>query len=276
MSRFFKNKITFLVLVTLMLFIVMGVSSNKGSLSWLDNGVTIFSTPFQKLALYSSKKTGDFFYYFKDVDKLRSENEFLKKQIAQLQEENRKLNDYKKKNVELRKALKLKDSYDDYKPIGANIIAKDMGNWFNLFRIDVGSEDGIKKDFPVRTSEGLVGRIESADVTSSKVTTIIDNGSTVSARLSKNGSYVLIKGDSELKDKGLCLMDYIDPDADISVGDVVETSGLGGIYPKGIIIGKVKQIRKSSNDFSKYAVVEPTVDFKRLDQVIVLNKKWME
>lgn len=272
MNYFLKNRITLLVIITLLLFIIMGVSSN-GSISWVNNGITIISTPFQKLALYSTKKTGDFFYYFKDVDKLRNQNESLKKQLAELQEENRKLIDFKKKNVELRKSLKLKDSYDNYEPIGANIIAKDMGNWFNVFRIDVGKKDGIKKDFPVRTSYGLIGRIESADLNSSKVTTIIDNGSIVSARLSKNGSYVLVKGDSELKDKGLCLMDYIDPDADISIGDDVETSGLGGIYPKGINIGKVKQIRKSSNDFSKYAVVEPTVDFKRLDQVIVLNKK---
>jgi rod shape-determining protein MreC len=255
------------------MLIMIGVSSNNSSLNWMNNGMSILGTPFQKLAIFTSKKTGDFFYYFKDVDKLRNENEILKKQVAELQQENRKLSDYEEKNEELRKVLKLKDAYDNYEPIGANIIAKDMGNWFNVFRIDVGSEDGIKIDYPVRTSDGLVGRIESADVTSSKVTTIIENGSTVSARLSKNGSYVLIKGDSELKDEGLCLMDYIDPDADISVGDIVETSGLGGIYPKGIIIGKVKQIKKSSNDFSKYAVVEPTVDFKRLDQVVVLNKK---
>ncbi|MEN8906477.1 MAG: rod shape-determining protein MreC [Clostridiales bacterium] len=273
MGRFFKNKITFLVFVTLTMFIVMGVSSNNGNLSWMNNSLSIISKPFQKLTLFANKKTNDFFYYFKDVDKLRNENEILKKQVDELQEETRRLNDYKIKNVELSKALKLKNSYDDYEPIGANIIAKDMGNWFSLFRIDIGSKEGVKRDFPVRTSEGLVGRIEAADVTSSKVTTIIDNGSTVSARLSKNGSYVLIKGDSELKNNGLCLMDYIDPDADITIGDIVETSGLGGIYPKGIIIGKVKQIRKSSNDFSKYAVVEPTVDFKRLDQVIVLNKK---
>jgi len=270
----FNNKFFIIVFITIMVFILMGVSSVNGAgINHTGNLLTIMITPFQKASMALIDRTNDFFYYFKDMDKLREENKKLLSQIQKIKEENRKLNVYKNQNVELRKSLKLKDSYEDYEPIGANIIARDLGNWFNIFRIDMGTSDGVFNDLPIRTSEGLVGRIQSADVTSSKVITMIDIGNTISAKLQKNGSYVLIRGDLELKEQGLCLMDYIDPDADVAVGDIIETSGLGGVYPKGIIIGKVKEIRKASNDFSKYAVVEPEVDFKRLAEVVILKPK---
>jgi len=84
---------------------------------------------------------------------------------------------------------------------------------------------------------------------------------------------VFVKGDLQLKNQGLCRLDNIFPDMDIAVGDTIETSGLGGIYPKGIIIGKVKEVRRKTNDLNRYAIIEPAVDFKRLEEVFVLESK---
>ena len=168
-SRFIK-----LIIVSIMLMILMGVSSGGSKINGVGNIFTFISTPFQKASMSASDKTKDFFYYFKDMDKLRDENKKIKGEISKLKEENRKLNVYKTQNDELRKALKLKDDYDDYEPVGANIIAMDLGNWFDVFRIDAGSKDGIKNDFPVRASEGLVGRIQSSDVADPVVGALFD------------------------------------------------------------------------------------------------------
>ena len=96
--------------------------------------------------------------------------------------------------------------------------------------------------------------------------------STVSARLSKSGSYCG-KGDLELRNKGQCRADYIPPDADVLPGDTIETSGMGGIFPKGISIGKVVKVVQNEGQYDSYAIIEPVVDFKRLEDVIVLKKK---
>ena len=187
--------------------------------------------------------------------------------------ENEKLIELKVKNEELRRALDIKDQYSNMDMIGANIIAKDMGNWFDIFTIDRGSKDGISNNYPIVTSNGLVGRVMQTDVFSSKVIAIIDEDSSISARLSRTSDLVIVKGDRKLKEQGLCIMNYIPADADISAGDRVETSGVGGIYPKGILIGKVKEVRQRTNELDRYAIIEPVVDFKRLEEVFILKDK---
>lgn len=274
MPNFLSNKLLWVVIVTIMLLVLIGYSSQENNkVTGISNTITYTISPIQRLFLYSSQKVGGFFYYFKDMDKIKKENETLKDKIDLLEDENRKLSRYKEENNELREALNLKDIYGDYAPEAANIISKDMGNWFNMFRTDKGTKNGIVKNFPVRTSKGLVGRIHESDFSSSKVMTIVDPNSTISAKISKSGTLVLVKGDISLKEKGLCLMESNDMDSDVSVGDLIETSGLGGIYPKGIIIGEVTQTRKSSNNYSKYAIIKPVVDFKHLEQVTILKMK---
>lgn len=274
MLRLFKNKIFILVSVTVVTLVVIGLSSIQNSKINLVGDV--FSTvlsPFQRFMNYSDKKINDFFAHFEDIDKLRKENEELRQTVTKLVYENEKLIDLKIKNEELRKALDIKDQYSTMDMIGANIIAKDMGNWFDIFIIDRGAKDGISNNYPIVTSNGLVGRVMQTDVFTSKVISIIDEDSSISARLSRTSDIVVVKGDRKLKEQGLCIMTYIPADADISAGDRVETSGVGGIYPKGILIGKVKEVRQRTNELDRYAIIEPAVDFKRLEEVFILREK---
>lgn len=274
MLRLFKNKIFILVSVTVVTLVVIGLSSIQNSKINLVGDV--FSTvlsPFQRFINYSDKKINDFFAHFEDIDKLRKENEELRQTVTKLVYENEKLIDLKIKNEELRKALDIKDQYSTMDMIGANIIAKDMGNWFDIFIIDRGAKDGISNNYPIVTSNGLVGKVMQTDVFTSKVISIIDEDSSISARLSRTSDIVVVKGDRKLKEQGLCIMNYIPADADISAGDRVETSGVGGIYPKGILIGKVKEVRQRTNELDRYAIIEPAVDFKRLEEVFILKEK---
>ena len=272
LARFFRNKFFLLVVITIVILIVMAISSRPNSkINIVSNIINVPLSPLQKLFSFSGEKVESSITFFKDLKSLKEENEQLKLKLEKLERERNELLDYKKENNELRKALNLKNQFNDYDFIGANIIAKDAGNWFNVFKIDRGTQDKVVTDLPVVTNEGLVGRVVSSGTFSSKVISIIDMDSTVSGRISKTRDLVRVKGDLTLKEQGLCRMDYIPFDVDIAVGDTIETSGLGGVYPKGIIIGKVQQVRLGNSEINRYAIIEPTVDFKRLEEVFVLR-----
>ena len=208
---------------------------------------------------------------------LREENETLKSEVEELRRKNREFAELKEKNDELRRALNLKAEFADYTIAGANIIAVEPGNWFSVFKVDVGERDGIHVDFPVVTgSRGLIGRVLDTDISTSNIQTIIDEESAVSGWIAKpGGGHAIVKGDLQLKEEGLCKLVYIPIEIDIEVGDIIETSGVGGIYPKGIEIGTVIEVRKTNSEFDRYAIIQPTADFKRLEEVFILKSENM-
>jgi rod shape-determining protein MreC len=272
--RLFRSKWFILSLITIIILVVMGISANKNSrLNWLNNIISVPLTPVQGFFTSIGQRIGDGLAFFKDIEAVRKENESLKTRVSELEKQNRELEAFKDKNDELRQALSLKAQFGDYQFLGANITAIDPGNWFNIFKIDIGSREGIQTDFPVVTSgKGLVGRILSSDITSSKVLTIIDEESAVAGWISKTGGgHAMVRGDMVLKEQGLCKMDYIPLEVDVEVGDIIETSGLGGVYPKGILIGKVVEVRKTNSEMNRYAIIQPAADFKRLEEVYVLK-----
>lgn len=274
MHRLFKSKVFILILTTIVLFVVMGVTARENSkLNWFGNLFNSAISPIQKAFSVSAQKVGSTFSFLQDSKALKEENEKLKDRVEELEKANERLQGLKDKNEELKKVVNLKDQFSDFEFLGSNIISMDAGNWFNTFGIDRGSTDGIETKDTVIASEGLVGRITTVGPISSKVMSIIDVDSTVSARLTKSSKYVLVKGDINLKDKGFCRMDSIPADVDVSVGDSVETSGIGGIYPKGITIGKVVEVRQVNSELNRYAIIEPVVDFEKLESVFVLKNK---
>ena len=251
----------------------MGVSSNYSSnVNQFGNVLSVILSPVQKLFSFSGSKVEGSLSFFRDIKAVKQENEELKAKIDQLENERDDLLEFKAKNKDLRDALNLKDQFNDYDFLGANVIAKDPGNWFNIFTVDRGSKDGIGTDYPVITSKGLVGKVTVSGINSSKVISVIDSDSTVSARVAKTRDLVVVRGEMSLAEKGLCRMDYIH-DIDLAIGDTIETSGMGGIFPKGIVVGKVKQLMQATGELTRYAIIEPTVDFQRLEEVFVLKAK---
>jgi len=268
------NRNFILVVVTVLLLILIGLSSQIESINQLGNLLSIPLNPLQKAFTFLGDKLDDFVTFFKDTRSMKLENEILRERVKILEEENRELRKYRDEINELREALNLKGRFDDYEMVGANVIAKDPGNWFNYFLVDVGTSSGIETDCAVLTGgRGLVGRVAQSHLTSSKIMTIIGEDSVVSGWIQEKGGNVRVKGDITLKDDGLCRMDYIPLDVDVEVGDIVETSGLGGIYPRGILIGRVIEVRHINSEFNRYAIIEPAVDFKNLDKVYILRRK---
>ena len=282
MQKIFKKKPLILFIITIgVLSIFILSKSGNSKIKYVREIVNVPVTPVQNFLNSIGRGIESIFISIRDFRNVSQENEELKSKIEQLEREIIKADSYKQTNEELRKALKIKDQFVAYESLGANIIVKDIGNWFNVFRIDLGHRDGIYAGnnngkhiyYPVITGRGLVGKVDSSDLLSSRVVSIIDVKSTVSCVVSRTRDQVILKGDLKLKDEGLIRLDYIYQDTDISAGDIIETSGLGGIYPKGILIGKVKEVRMRNNELNMYGVVEPFVDFKRLEEVLVLKNK---
>ena len=274
MRRIFTNRIFILVLIVVLLLALVAVSyGEKKGVNIVSNIVSVPAAPLQRAVTFMAEKINGFFGYFEDVKATKEENEQLKQKISELEKENRDIDRLTRENEELKDALNFKNQYEEYDFMGASIIAKDAGNWFDIFTVNLGSRDGIMTDSPVITAYGLVGKVSRTDLLSSRVVSIIDIDSTVSARLSKSRDLIVVRGDMELRSKGQCRADYIPPDADVLPGDTIETSGIGGIYPKGIPVGKVVKVIKSEGQYDSSAIIEPFVDFQRLEEVIVLKKK---
>ncbi len=242
----------------------------------LRNGVvrlggTILS-PLTSCADSGSDGTSGWFYSVTHANSVHKENQQLQKK---LDEANNKLATYKglkTENESLRKLLEINEKYSDIDSTGAEIIAKGAGNWFTTFTISKGSSDGIKPNQPVIYAGALVGHTTN-DVGKNwaKVVGIIDTNHAVTGKVVRNGDYVLVEGNITLMHDGKCKMTSITDDADVVVGDTVVTSGLGGVYPEGIVIGTVESFVKSNTDDGNYAIIKPAVDFQRIQEVLVLK-----
>lgn len=272
--RLFTSKSLIIIVITLVLIVCIGLSVNPhSSINLFGDIISVPFTSVSKVFSYADQQIEEGVGLFNNVEKLRAENKRLNETIDKFNNERTEYLRLKKENEDLRNVLKMRNNLDEFEFVGANIIAKDSGNFFNTFLTDKGYTGGINHNMPVITSKGLVGKVSATQPFSSKIISIIEDGSAASAIVAKTGDLVVVKGDAKYSKDGLCKIEYIPADLDLSQGDVIETSGMGGIYPKGIIIGTVKEVRQGESDLNKYAIVEPAVDLKRLSQVVILKNK---
>jgi rod shape-determining protein MreC len=210
---------------------------------------------------------------FEDAATLRSENEELQEKVATLTEENNQLIQDREELIRLRELFDLDEQYADYEKIGARIIAKESGNWFQLFTIDKGSDDGIKTDMNVISDGGLVGIVTETGPTWATVRSIIDDNSNVSAMISNTSDQCIVAGDLRLIDEGsLNLVKLTDADNKVHVGDKVVTSYISEKFLPGILIGYISELNNDSNNLTKSGYITPVVDFRHLQEVLVILK----
>ena len=164
----------------------------------------------------------------------------------------------------------LTEKYGEYKTVPGYVIDKEISNYSKTIIINIGKNDGIEVNMTVIADEGLVGHVVSVTDNTAKVQTIVDTSTSISCLMSTNKDSIICKGtlssNSELKAM------YIPTDANLVQGDSVDTSGLGGIYQKGIHVGSIKKIVSTRNITDRYALVETAVDFDKLNTVLVVKK----
>ena len=207
--------------------------------------------------------------FFTNIDILKEENEKLQEENSRQAQSLRELEIIKAENETLKEYLGLTQKYSNFETIPAYIINKDITNYNETIVINVGEKDGIKANMTVIADQGLVGHVISTTQTTAKVQTIIDPASSVSSNISTSREAIIVTG--TLEKPSTLKASYIPTDASLLENDKIETSGLGGIYPKGIPIGTIKQIVNTKNVTDRYAYVETVVDFKKLETVLVIT-----
>ncbi len=258
------------IIITIFILILIVVFSNSDSeISFLENATSKLVMPVQNGLTYLKNKISGNSTFFTDINNLKAENEELEKKNSELEQSLRELENIKSENETLKEYLDLTEKYGEYKTVPAYIINKDISNYSKTLVINVGSDDGIEENMTVIADQGLVGHVISVTNTTAKIRTIIDTSSSVSCSLSTTDESIVCKGTLE-EESALKAM-YIPGDEGIIQGDSVETSGLGGIYPKGIHVGSIKKVVNTKNATDRYAIVETAVDFDKLDTVLVIT-----
>ena len=215
---------------------------------------------------------GDMTDNFDTMEQLRTENEQLQEQVNNLITENNYLQAEQSELERLQELYQLDQNYADYETTGAHVIGKDSGNWFNSFTIDKGSRDGIEIDMNVMAQSGLVGIVVDVGPTWAKVRSIIDDSSNISGMALSTSETCIVSGDLSLMSDGQIRFEQMENnDNVVNVGDQIVTSYISDKYLQGILIGYVSEINVDSNNLTRSGYITPAVDFKNLQEVLVIT-----
>ena len=268
-----NNTKYFLFGLSLLCVCMIGITTIKGSiLNPLRTAVGYVLVPIQSGV---NRVGGGLYNELSSVGKLKTalaENETLKTRVDELTEENTRLRSEQFELERLRSLYELDQEYMQYHKIGARIIAKDSGSWFSVFRIDKGSDDGIKEDMNVIAGGGLVGIVTDVGANYATVRSIIDDSSRVSAMAQQSGDSCIVAGDLQLFKEGRLKLSYMEKDDDIKDGDMIVTSNISGKFLPGILVGYVTDITVDYNDnLTKSGYLIPAARFDRLQEVLVIT-----
>ena len=268
----YKNKkggLLGIVITIVVLILIVIFSNREANTSFFENVANKLVMPIQNGLTYLKNRVSGNSTFFTDISNLKSENQDLKEKNSQLEQSLRELENIKTENETLKEYLGLTEKYGEYKTVPGYVIDKEISNYSKTIIINIGKNDGIEVNMTVIADEGLVGHVVSVTDNTAKVQTIVDTSSSISCLMSTNKDSIVCKGtlnnNSELKAM------YISTDANIVQGDSVDTSGLGGIYPKGIHVGSIKKIVSTKNITDRYAIVNTAVDFNKLNTVLVIK-----
>ena len=265
----FKHRSTFVVTFLTLASMAMIISSTnrKGESGWVEEAVTFILYPFQKTSSSLGEATGDLAKGITRYSSINQENKRLRAQNTRLIEENNKLREDSIAIERLRRLLGFRETTRG-EMLPAQVIGKDASNWFKAVVIDKGGGDDIEVDMVVASYGVLVGRVAKTTHSASKVMLITDLNSRVGALIQRSR----VNGIAEGQGQDFVKLRYIPRNADVKVGDLVVSSGLGGIFPKGLIMGKVIETKKeSAYGLFQEAKIAPTIDFSKMEEVFVIK-----
>ncbi|MBQ9082858.1 MAG: rod shape-determining protein MreC [Clostridia bacterium] len=243
----------------------------NGHSTGLSSVVGMVTTPLQQLVTWGRER----------LDGLvlgPREAATLEKQVAELQQEldrkNQELADYyitKRENEMLRAYLELKQLHDDWQMVDATVVGRDSSDPFGGIILNKGTAAGVQTGDPVITDGGLVGRVVRVSAAYAKVALLTHPEVGVSVQAPRTGETGILTGDKRLGDQKLVQMKHLDTRTHVSEGDLVVTTGLGGVFPAGVVVGTVERLTDSDVDVSKVALVRPAVDPDAVFSVMILT-----
>ena len=255
-----------LILFALINIILLSISTkHRHGNTAVDRVAMAAIAPFQEGVMRTIGFCEHMWSHYFNLVTVRQECDQLKRLLAKAKLERNQYLESELACQRLGKLLELKNSLPP-RLLTAQVVGLDPSGWFKTIIINRGSSDGISKGMPVIAPEGIVGQIVSPSSDYSKVLLIIDGSSAVDALVQRTRSRGIVEGKTE----EYCRFKYVLRKADISVGDTVISSGLDGLFPKGLRVGSVAQISKSQSGIFQEVRVRPFVDFARLEEVLVM------
>mgnify|MGYP003325613858 CR=1 FL=1 len=244
MQKFFKSW-AFKVICALAIFaiaVMIRAAAAGNADIFLSQTFSVISQPFLKMSTSISGSVNGFLDRFARTEEVYLENEKLKAKVRELEEELVDYENVKRENDQFREFLELKQNNPDYNFEPATVIGRDATNRFASFTIDKGSLDGVEMSDPVITSDGLLGIVWEVGLTYSHIRTILDISVEVGVYNIYTRDSGIVSGDIALSGDSLCKLSYLPKNSGIASGDLVVTSGIGGVFPKDLIVGTVTEI----------------------------------
>ncbi len=275
MPQFLNKKLILLLAGIIVLVALIGFSlRERETLSWpeqfLKDTTGWFANAFDKPV---SAVTG-LFENLSDLQNTYDENAKLKARLGEYVQIKTEVQALKKENAELRKILGKEDDLSKYSPIQATVIGRNPDRWNELITINKGEMNGIKANMAVITADGLIGKVKSTTPTTATVLLVssTDPNNKISASIvQEDAANGIIEGYDDKQ--GYLLMKRIPFDKEIKIGSIVETSGLGGIFPSRLIVGKVVEVKIDQNGLNQTAYLEPATDFYDIKNVMVVKRE---
>lgn len=279
MGGFFRSRgfIILLVAVAVLAILVAVTYDDRAKVTFIEDTVNSVISPIQSFSVKASNSIIDFFERVFSSTDLDKENEQLKVQLAQYEIIESELNTLREENERLKNLLNYTVVTENYTYVTATVIGKSQGVWFSEFTVNAGRNDGVVENQAVVNSQGLVGRVSSVSANTCKVISIIDSTSDVSVMVERTRDYGFARGILNTDDDEKLELYYLPSGYDLVPGDNILTSGIGGIFPKGIAVGTVTEVSRANEDTEdRNAIIEPAVDFLRLEEVMIVNMEEQE
>ena len=274
MKNFLRNHgiwVLFATAVVAVALAVMSFFSNNSSP--LTNLANIIASPFRSAYTSVAGWFNDKQNYYRDTTALEAENAELRKKVAEMEATVRQAEADREENRRLRELLDLREQRRDFVYEAATITEHDVTNWSSSLTINKGTDHGVEvNDCVIDETGALVGVISEAGTNWSTILTLVDTDTSLGARVFRTKDLGLAQGDFALMGEDRLRLDFLAPECELLGGDLVETSGLGGFYPSGLVIGAVEEVLVDDSGSTSYAVLVPAVDFDGLTEVFVIKE----
>jgi len=261
-----KEIIVFAVIIAVSLFALTMQIRKKEKADTLSDLMDIVAYPIRHGIRYSVDMLAGAWNTYINLIDVRNENKELSKQVADYEGVINSLKEYGIENKRLKKMLNFKESFQG-EVIPARVIGKDFSSWFHTITLDKGTDDGIIKRLAVVTSMGIVGKVVEASKYTSRVLMITDHNSGVAALAQKSRIQGIVSGNTG----NMCKLKFIGKTSNIEKGNLLISSGLGSIFPKGLMLGRVINITENKSELFQDITVKPAVDFSKLEEVLVIK-----
>jgi rod shape-determining protein MreC len=255
-----------IVLLLLLALVLMSLrAKERKGVEFFDALLMEVCSPLEKASTFVIKTVQGTFQRYVFLVNLEKENRLLKQRVIELQAENHQMEEIRLANERLKRLLQFRER-NSFSMIGAEVIGQDPSSWFKSVTVDKGERDGVKKGMAVISPAGVIGQILKTAPHYATVLLITDYNSDVDSIVQRTRAKAIVEGKGENR----CRLKYLLRTEEVAVGDAVVTSGLGGNFPKGLMVGQVKKVDKKGYGVFQYAELAPSADMAQLEEVFII------